>query len=78
MLQPVTGEVPFKDKLHCFMSKQMGTEDGYSGVEVITRTEIIILAKRTQNIELRKRELTTLIQEQFNFPEGTVEVTWYS
>ena len=56
----------------------MGTEDGYSGVEVITRTEIIILAKRTQNIEVRKRELTTLIQEQFNFPEGTIEVTGYS
>ena len=57
------------------MLERMATEDGYSGVEVITRTEIIILAKRTQNIKDRKKEFTTLIQEQFNLPEGTVEVT---
>ena len=60
------------------MLERMATEDGYSGVEVRTKTEIIILAKRTQNIEDRKRELTTLIQKQFKFSEGTVEVKWYS
>ena len=56
-------------------------EDGYSGVEVRvtpTRTEIIILATRTQNVLGEKgrriRELTAVVQKRFNFPEGTVEV----
>ena len=58
-------------------------EDGYSGVEVRvtpTRTEIIILATRTQNVLGEKgrriRELTSVVQKRFNFPEGTVEVAW--
>lgn len=57
-------------------------EDGYSGVEVRvtpTRTEIIILATRTQNVLGEKgrriKELTAVIQKRFNFPEGTVEVS---
>jgi len=57
-------------------------EDGYSGVEVRvtpTRTEIIILATRTQNVLGEKgrriRELTAVVQKRFNFPEGTVEVS---
>ena len=59
----------------------MTTEDGYKGVDVRmtqrTRMQIIILVTNTQNIfGDRIRELTTLIQEQFNIPEGTVEVTW--
>ena len=56
-------------------------EDGYSGVEVRvtpTRTEIIILATRTQNVLGEKgrriRELTAVVQKRFNFPENTVEV----
>lgn len=56
-------------------------EDGYSGVEVRvtpTRTEIIILATRTQNVLGEKgrriRELTAVVQKRFNFPEGTVEL----
>ena len=56
-------------------------EDGYSGVEVRvtpTRTEIIILATRTQNVLGEKgrriRELTAVVQKRFNFPEGSVEV----
>ena len=58
----------------------MTTEDGYKGVDVRmtqrTRMQIIILVTNTQNIfGDRIRELTTLIQEQFNIPEGTVEVT---
>ena len=43
-----------------------------------TRTEIIILATRTQNVLGEKgrriRELTSVVQKRFNFPEGTVEV----
>ena len=59
----------------------MTTEDGYKGVDVRmtqrTRMQIIILVTNTQNIfGDRIRELTTVIQEEFNIPEGTVEVTW--
>ena len=58
----------------------MAIEDGYRGVEVSrtpTIMQITLLVTRTQNIsEDRIRELKTLIQEQFNIPEGTVEVTW--
>ena len=43
-----------------------------------TRTEIIIMATRTQNVLGEKgrriRELTSLVQKRFNFPEGTVEL----
>ena len=46
-----------------------------------TRTEIIILATRTQNVLGEKgrriRELTAVVQKRFNFPEGTVEVRHY-
>ncbi|KAF5946616.1 hypothetical protein HYC85_016844 [Camellia sinensis] len=56
-------------------------EDGYSGVEVrVTpmRTEIIIRATRTQNVLGEKgrriRELTSVVQKRFKFPEGNVEL----
>ena len=56
-------------------------EEGYAGVEVrVTpaRTEIIIRATRTQNVLGEKgrriRELTSVVQKRFNFPEGTVEL----
>jgi len=56
-------------------------EDGYSGCEVrVTpvRTEIIIRATKTQNVLGEKgrriRELTSLVQKRFNFPEGNVEL----
>merc|ERR1712045_416199 len=56
-------------------------EDGYSGVEVRvtpTRTEIIIMATRTQNVLGEKgrriRELTAVVQKRFNFPENAVEL----
>ena len=43
-----------------------------------TRTEIIILATRTQNVLGEKgrriRELTSVVQKRFSFPEGTVEL----
>lgn len=63
-----------------FFTRELA-EDGYSGVEVRvtpTRTEIIILATRTQNVLGEKgrriRELTSVVQKRFSFPEGTVEV----
>ena len=63
-----------------FLTRELA-EDGYSGVEVRvtpTRTEIIILATRTQNVLGEKgrriRELTSVVQKRFGFPEGTVEV----
>ena len=71
----------FKAELNNFLSQEL-SEDGYSGVEVRvtpTRTEIIILATRTQNVLGEKgrriRELTAVVQKRFNFPVGTVEVT---
>merc|ERR1712121_444299 len=63
-----------------FLMKEL-SEDGYSGVEVRvtpTRTEIIILATRTQNVLGEKgrriRELTSVVQKRFHFPEGSVEL----
>ncbi|KAG8076882.1 hypothetical protein GUJ93_ZPchr0006g43727 [Zizania palustris] len=57
------------------------TEDVYSGVEVrVTpmRTEIIIHATRTHNVLGEKgrkiRELTSVVQKRFNFPENGVEL----
>ncbi|CAI0387504.1 unnamed protein product [Linum tenue] len=59
-------------------------EDGYSGVEVrVTpmRTEIIIRATRTQNVLGEKgrriRELTSVVQKRFKFPENSVELACY-
>jgi len=56
-------------------------EDGYSGVEVrVTpiKTEVIIRATRTQNVLGEKgrriRELTSVVQKRFKFPEGSVEL----
>ena len=70
----------FKAELNNFLSREL-SEDGYSGVEVRvtpTRTEIIILATRTQNVLGEKgrriRELTAVVQKRFGFPDGTVEV----
>lgn len=70
----------FFAELNEFLTRELG-EDGYSGVEVrVTpiRTEIIIRATRTQNVlgdkGRRIRELTSLVQKRFNFPEGTVEL----
>ena len=72
----------FKAELNEFLTRELA-EDGYSGVEVRvtpTRTEIIILATRTQNVlgdkGRRIRELTALVQKRFSFPKGTVEVNY--
>jgi len=70
----------FKAELNEFLTRELA-EDGYSGVEVRvtpTRTEIIIMATRTQNVLGEKgrriRELTAVVQKRFNFAEGTVEL----
>jgi len=70
----------FFAELNEFLTRELG-EDGYSGVEVrVTpmRTEVIIRATRTQNVlgdkGRRIRELTSLVQKRFNFPEDTVEL----
>merc|ERR1719215_1500199 len=70
----------FFAELNELLTRELG-EDGYSGVEVrVTpmRTEIIIRATRTQSVLGEKgrriRELTSLVQKRFNFPEGTVEL----
>ena len=74
----------FKAELNAFLAQELA-EDGYSGVEVRvtpTRTEIIILATRTQNVLGEKgkriRELTSVVQKRFSFPEGTVEVCTFT
>jgi small subunit ribosomal protein S3e len=66
--------------LNSFFTKELA-EDGYSGVEVRvtpTRTEIIILATKTQQVLGEKgrriRELTSVVQKRFNFDEDNVEV----
>jgi len=70
----------FYAELNEFLTRQLG-EEGYSGVEVrVTpmRTEIVIRATRTQNVlgdkGRRLRELTSLIQKRFKFPEGNVDL----
>jgi len=70
----------FKAELNEMLMRELA-EDGYSGVEVRvtpTRTEIIILATRTQNVLGEKgrriRELTALVQKRFNFDENSVEL----
>eukprot|EP01084_Bolivina_argentea_P067405 122740_1 len=70
----------FYAELNDFLTRELG-EDGYSGVEVrVTpkRTEIIIRATRTQAVlgdkGRRIRELTSLVQQRFNFPAGNVEL----
>jgi small subunit ribosomal protein S3e len=70
----------FKAELNNFLMRELA-EDGYSGVEVRktpSRTEVIIMATRTQNVLGEKgrriRELTSLVQKRFNYAEGSVEL----
>lgn len=83
-LQKFVADGVFKAELNAFLAQELA-EDGYSGVEVRvtpTRTEIIILATRTQNVLGEKgkriRELTSVVQKRFSFPEGTVEVRTFT
>ncbi|MFH4979605.1 hypothetical protein AB6A40_006314 [Gnathostoma spinigerum] len=70
----------FKAELNTFLMKELA-EDGYSGVEVRrtpARAEVIIMATRTQSVlgerGRRIRELTSVVQKRFGFPEGSVEL----
>jgi len=70
----------FYAELNELLTREIG-EEGYAGVEVrVTpmRTEIIIRATNTQNVLGEKgqriRELTSIVQMRFNFPEGAVEL----
>jgi len=70
----------FYAELNEFLTRTLA-EDGYSGVEVrVTpiRTEIIIRATRTREVLGEKgrriRELTTLVQRRFGFPDNSVEL----
>ncbi|KAK9765115.1 40S ribosomal protein S3 [Basidiobolus ranarum] len=70
----------FYAELNEFFTRELA-EEGYAGVEVrVTpaRTEIIIRATRTQDVLGEKgrriRELTSVVQKRFNFPENTVEL----
>lgn len=56
-------------------------EEGYSGVEVRvtpSKTEVVIRATRTQSVLGEKgrriRELTSVVQKRFGFPENSVEL----
>jgi small subunit ribosomal protein S3e len=70
----------FYAELNELLTRELA-EHGYSGVDVrVTslKTEIIIRATRTQNVLGEKgrriRELTSVVQKRFKFPEGTVEL----
>lgn len=70
----------FFSELNEFLQRELA-EDGYAGVEVrVTpiRTEIIIRATRTREVLGEKgrriRELTSLVQHRFQFPENSVEL----
>jgi len=70
----------FHAELNEFLTRILA-EDGYSGVEVrVTpiRTEIIIRATRTREVLGEKgrriRELTSLVQKRFKFPENSVQL----
>ena len=63
-----------------FLKRELA-EDGYSGVELRdtpAKTEIIIMATRTQNVlgdkGRRIRELTSVVQKRFDFQDGAIEL----
>jgi len=70
----------FKAELNEFLMRELA-EDGYSGLEIRVapnRTEIIIMATRTQNVlgdkGQRIRELTSLVCKRFGFAPGSIEL----
>lgn len=70
----------FQAELNEFFTREL-SEEGYSGCEVrIThvRTEIIIRATHTQEVlgdkGRRIRELTSLVQKRFRFPENSLDL----
>jgi len=70
----------FRAELNEFLMRELA-EDGYSGLEIRvapSRTEIIIMATRTQNVlgdkGRRIRELTSVVTKRFGFAVGTIEL----
>lgn len=70
----------FYSELYDLLKREIA-EEGFAGVEVRvtpTKTEIVIRATRTKNVlgdkGRRIRELTTVVQQRFGFPEGAVEL----
>ncbi|XP_014250533.1 40S ribosomal protein S3-like [Cimex lectularius] len=70
----------FRAELNEFLTRELA-EEGYSGVEVRVvpnRTEIIIMATRTQSVLGEKgrriRELTSVVQKRFQFQPNTLEL----
>jgi len=70
----------FEAELDELLTRELAVE-GYSGVEVREtphRTEIIIMATRTQNVLGEKgrriRELTSVIQKRFGFKDQTLDL----
>lgn len=70
----------FYAELNDFFRRELA-EEGYSGVEVRqtpSRTEIVVRATHTQEVlgerGRRIRELTSLVQKRFKYPENTVEI----
>jgi len=70
----------FRAELNEFLMRELA-EDGYSGLEIRVapaRTEIIIMATRTQNVlgdkGRRIRELTSVVTKRFGFAPGTIEL----
>jgi small subunit ribosomal protein S3e len=76
----VVADGVFYSELNELLQRELA-EEGYAGVEVrvtATKTEIIIRATRTKNVLGEKgrriRELTSVVQHRFGFPEGQVEL----
>lgn len=70
----------FYAELNEFFRRELA-EEGYSGVEVRvtpSKTEIVVRATHTQEVLGEKgrriRELTSLVQKRFKFPENAVEI----
>jgi small subunit ribosomal protein S3e len=70
----------FYAELNEFLMREL-YEEGYSGVDVrVTpnRIHVVIKATRTKNVLGEKgrriRELTSVVQKRFKFPEGSVEL----
>ncbi|CAH8570894.1 unnamed protein product [Schistosoma margrebowiei] len=68
----------FKAELDEFLKRELA-DDGYSGFQVRESrkyTEVIILATKTQSVlgegSRRIRELTSVLQKRFGFPDGTL------
>merc|ERR1711871_1044658 len=70
----------FYAELNELLTRELSS-DGYSGVEVLVtplKTEIIIRATRARDVLGEKgrriRELTSLVQKRFKFPDSSVEL----